>query len=242
MSGTTILIFCLAVINLILLTAFIREKFNKKKVKIDLQKKFIRESINLLESDKKMIAMELHDNIQAKLFSAILKYEKEYENQYKSEELTQLLVSITYDIKSLTKSLRPAKMEKEAFSDLLRKYIIEILPLSVNADIQICDVDFEPQFSINIFRIFQEALTNVLKHSNCENVKITLNFNDNFLSGAVIDDGVGFNLIEKLNSYGILNMKERIHILDGSIEIKSEIMNGTRINFKIPASSLVLKN
>jgi len=80
--------------------------------------------------------------------------------------------------------------------------------------------------------IFKEAMNNCLKYSKAKNIEMILNINNNILELSLIDDGVGFNLNQKSNGYGIKNMKERAEKLNALLEIITSEGKGTRITFK----------
>jgi signal transduction histidine kinase len=89
-----------------------------------------------------------------------------------------------------------------------------------------------------LFRIFQEALTNILKHARARSIKIMLNLDDSKVALTVADDGVGFDL-ERLGAgaprvgLGLLNMREMAEFAGGTLFIESHPGRGTRIDVRI---------
>lgn len=91
-----------------------------------------------------------------------------------------------------------------------------------------------------VLRIFQEALTNVRKHSNATNVKVTLAFEGSDLRLTVRDDGVGFDLSNARQSnrgqreFGLTSMRERADLLGGQLRMRSEVGKGTVVEATLP--------
>lgn len=88
-----------------------------------------------------------------------------------------------------------------------------------------------------IFRLVQECLNNVEKHAKAKSVQVKLEFVQDSLSLVVKDDGVGFDLDERMGtggSFGLLGMKERTQLLEGQIEVQSAPGEGTKVLFQIP--------
>lgn len=81
----------------------------------------------------------------------------------------------------------------------------------------------------------QECVTNAMKHGKCKDIWVKLEWLKDAVNIVVKDDGIGFDpQVVKDHSFGILGMKERIEILNGTITITSEINRGTTVLFKIP--------
>jgi signal transduction histidine kinase len=89
-----------------------------------------------------------------------------------------------------------------------------------------------------LFRIFQESLTNIARHSQAQQVKATLNMNSSVLSLTITDDGKGFNPNDKSKTLGLLGMKERAIMIGGELNIYSGNGRGTTITVTIPATQL----
>ena len=90
--------------------------------------------------------------------------------------------------------------------------------------------------SLALYRILQEALTNVARHANAKNVNINLFQADDSIIMEVIDDGIGFEK-EKINSYkslGFIGMRERAKKYNGSINILSTLNKGTKLRISVP--------
>ena len=90
--------------------------------------------------------------------------------------------------------------------------------------------------SESIFRIYQEALTNISRYSQAKKVIVSINIIDNHIFLSIEDNGIGFNpnTINHKKSFGITGIKERVHALKGNFELVSEPKKGTKILIKLP--------
>ena len=88
--------------------------------------------------------------------------------------------------------------------------------------------------AINVFRIVQEALTNIVKNAKATNVKVALRVVKNRLKITIEDNGRGFVLKDKSKGLGLITMRERTSLLGGKIEIQSQLKKGTTIIVDIP--------
>ena len=97
-----------------------------------------------------------------------------------------------------------------------------------------------PQTEIALFRVFQEALTNIIKHARAHKARVSLNFRQKSLKIKIEDDGIGFNAKEvmtpgrKTRGLGLLGMKERVELIRGTLDIKSLPGEGTAITVEVP--------
>jgi two-component system sensor histidine kinase UhpB len=98
--------------------------------------------------------------------------------------------------------------------------------------------DFHPDRNLatNIFRVYQEALTNIARHANAAAVKTWLEVKDGFLRLIIKDDGEGFDMesVKKKNSLGLVGMKERARMFKGELVIEPNTPRGTIVILKAP--------
>src|SRR5699024_210954 len=107
------------------------------------------------------------------------------------------------------------------------------------------EIDIESIIEVAIFRIIQEALNNIKKHSRAKKTIIALSIKDGKLIGTITDDGIGFDIqkikrpkkgLNYTNGFGIYNMRQRAELLEGRLDIKSCKGEGTVIRLEIPLS------
>ncbi len=81
--------------------------------------------------------------------------------------------------------------------------------------------------------VLKEAMTNIMKHSNCKNVSLSIAVNSNTLSICVSDDGKGFKVEDKMNGYGLRNIETRSQQIHATVNIESTPDRGTSIKLSI---------
>lgn len=97
----------------------------------------------------------------------------------------------------------------------------------------------KPVVALSLLRIMQEACTNALKYADAKEICVVLEYTENDISLVIEDDGIGFNTKKKVakiknSGFGLSIMKERVHLLSGEIQIKSEEGKGTTISIRVP--------
>jgi len=97
--------------------------------------------------------------------------------------------------------------------------------------------DIPADISLGLFRVAQEALTNIMRHAKASNVHLQLGIENGCYLLSVGDDGVGFDLNRKLGSHGLAGMKHRIKALRGRIDVQSAPGRGTQIQVRVPRQS-----
>ncbi len=131
------------------------------------------------------------------------------------------------------------RQKKEVAIFLLKDKLLNCTGLSISVQ---GDEDMPrlPEFTeISLFRIIQEALTNVAKHAQAENVSIRLEQSDARVRLEITDDGIGFNpdqfsYAKDREAWGLLNMRERVAAINGTLKIESQNRKGTYIVVEIP--------
>lgn len=205
--------------------------------------------LNVQETERSRIAKELHDELgQAMMLlkfqlSAIRKHlgDKSLENEFK-----QILINfdnVIESIRRLSRDLRPTVLENLGLSAAV-KYLLEEFSknLHLEASIDIEDVDdlLPPQVQLNIYRIFQEALTNIGRHARARHISSCLKSHDGRICVEIQDDGKGFNVKDVFNNspktrnFGLATINERIKLIGGSLDLQSQAESGTKIAFSVP--------
>ncbi len=209
---------------------------------------------NIKEEENTKIAREIHDELGQALTAikiSLTSLSKNYSNDKDIVEHLFLVNStIEETIKSMrkiSKRLRPRLLDELGLLPAIEWQVREFQTrtgirciLSSSHD----DIKLEPTISTNLFRIFQEALTNISRHSKATNVKIGIIQEPvGILTMDIKDNGVGLpkELSEKSGGLGILGMKERAQILGGGLEIISIDNSGTEVIVNIPINKVSVK-
>ena len=234
-----------------------KEVRERKHIETDLRKSkdqlqlLSKRLINAQENERRRIANELHDELGQSLVG--LKFQlsgfgkklnqDQKELQFELKQASESIDAMTENVRRLSRDLRPSVLEHlgliEAlqwlFRDFAKKYEITVLK-----DVIIQNYPFTKEQELIVFRIFQEALTNIGKHSKATRVNITLAEKDKAAFFSIKDNGKGFNpkiakeRSPKKSGLGLTAMAERAQMAGGDLQIKSEPGKGTTLTFSIP--------
>jgi signal transduction histidine kinase len=197
--------------------------------------------------ERNRLARELHDSVTQKLFSMTLTAEAARMIHEKDPvKVVSLLARIQElardsltEMRSLLKKLRPKTLTHDGLLTALKQHIKE----RQNEDGLNVDLNVEGDESLSsgieeaLFRIIQEALNNVVKHSGTASAKITLRFGKEAVWLCIEDEGRGFRVSEAVKGpshLGLSSMNERVKLLGGTLTVESEPGRGTRIHVEIP--------
>lgn len=202
---------------------------------------------SIKEEQNVRIAREIHDELGQSLTAINLEImwisKKHAGNQdivERMHNLSGIVENTIATVRKISSDLRPRLLDQlgilPAIESLLKDFrkrsgietILNMPDLPVNLD---------STGSITVFRIFQEALTNITRHSNCTRVEVNVKIEPDQLILSIKDNGTGFNLENKLKqtgSLGLISMQERADMIHGSIEIKTVENAGTEIILRVP--------
>lgn len=221
----------------------------KIRIEIAAQQSFTKQLISSQEEERKRIAGEIHDGIGQEILlikNRVLLCLKEKENnEFLTEQLNEIndsAINMLKLLREISLDLRPAHIERVGLTETIIGVIQRISDLTkirINHSIENIDKLLPSDSEINFFRIVQEGFNNIVKHSGAKNAKIEISVIDNNISMNIIDDGKGFKLkseIETPGGFGLNNMRNRVRILNGTINIISEAAKGTKLEITIPVA------
>ena len=188
--------------------------------------------VNSLENERRRLSRELHDGVGPYLTSLKHYIENKVENELKKTEMKKIVDDTISEIRLMSNALMPASIDDFGIGVTLTNFI-ESLKKSTNVTIEYEDLTLQENSNItnhqaiNLFRISQELINNSLKHSNAKNIRITLSEFDEFISLFYFDDGIGFDINTVKLGLGIINIKERVEICNGTITINATPGNTT---------------
>lgn len=206
------------------------------------------------ELERERISRELHDELGQSLLVLKLQaghlergLEQEQAGLRKEcQQMVQGLNQLVEEIRRLARDLSPTMVKDLGLSSALRRLIEEFTRhYHIAADIdQMPGIDklFPRQEQINIYRIFQECLTNIGKYAQASRLSIGMKREDGQVTFVVADNGKGFTVEEVLGrnhtrrGMGLMAMKERARMMGGTLEIWSQAGEGTRVALLIPIS------
>jgi signal transduction histidine kinase len=216
---------------------------------IHLSERVARETVDTIleaqESERSRIARELHDETGSALtaillgLAAIDEAATLAEARQASAALRKNASSALENVGRQAFALRPPALDALGLAPALGELSSVLegrggpkVELQINLP---PDTRLPAKLETAIFRITQEALTNVVKHADAETVRITFEFGERSVLLAVEDDGQGFSQTrEPDDGFGLIGMRERVASVNGSLEIESEPGAGTRIAAEIP--------
>lgn len=195
------------------------------------------------EEERKRISTDLHDSLGGMLSALKLQYDslhlthKELDQDEDYNNINSLIDTACDEVRNIARNLKPAALEKiglkAALTDLVNRY--KRFP---NADITLhfhkTDKKLEYNTKVHVYRIIQELINNAIKHSQCKELDIQISsLNDEFVI-MVEDDGVGFDKLNATYGHGIENIRSRVNILKGDLQIDTQKNKGTSVIIHIP--------
>jgi signal transduction histidine kinase len=198
------------------------------------------------EEEIKRISMELHEGVGQNLFSIFtgLQFvESEISQPHLKNylhEMTQLIEKTIQEIRLLSVELHPPALPTLGLLPAMKSYIkLYTSTFGVLVDLEsIGEVKpIQEQKSVAVFRVCQEALTNIAKHADTSNVKMRFVWNEEALNITIVDFGGGFVTDEagkNSGTLGIAAMKERMLLTGGHCVISSKIGEGTSVEISLP--------
>ncbi|MGD0621930.1 MAG: histidine kinase [Thermacetogeniaceae bacterium] len=204
-------------------------------------------AVRMLDNERRRIAREIHDGPAQALANLLLRTVF-CEQQLAGEpsvvrdellNLKEIIRSSLLEIRKILFDLQSKNMNQGLVCGL-RQLIDEYqerygLPVIFNCSDQ--ERQLDSQVAGTLFRIVQEALNNIYKHSRSDHAQVDLELEEYQVTVHIFDEGKGFDLQEVASSdghYGLMNMRERVQLLDGSLQIMTAPGQGTRIIVTIP--------
>lgn len=223
---------------------------NLRRRKEHARKAFTQQLLLSQEAERKRIASELHDGLGQNLL--VIKNRLNMLEAQASHwpdgvaQLAQISSNTSQalaEVREISHGLRPSAIEQVGLTHAIQWMIDQVSQTTdtrFSAELDNVDRLLTPDMEINLFRIAQEAINNVLKHAGASQVIITLKREEDQIALSVFDDGKGFDPDEHRNgngsrpAFGLTGLKERADLLGGTIHIHSAPAKGTRLSLAVP--------
>jgi PAS domain S-box-containing protein len=198
------------------------------------------------EEERARIGRELHDDINQRLAMLSVELEQLQDNppdavKSRVRELRKQMNEISNDVQALSHDLHSSKLDYLGVVAGMKSWCKEF------AERQRMEIDFSSdvqsavphEIGLSLFRVLQEALHNVIKHSGVRRVEVRLRQDSSGFQMVVCDLGRGFDLDAALQrkGLGLTSMRERVRLVNGTISIESKPMRGTTIHVRVPVGS-----
>ena len=235
------------VLSIIIIFAFVayrtfiqkilKEKSLQYQLELDHQKEVALQFTLVQENERKRIAEALHDDVGNKLniLSLWINNETTWNNNKSKKIISQQIPELIEATRTISHSLYPVNLEKFGFMDTLEELITNVndsltIQLILKYDYQERIISFELQ----IYRIIQEFLSNVIKHAKASNMLIHIRDTETSLALILSDNGVGFDNSILKKGMGLKNIDSRIKSINAFSKWKSKKGNGSRLIIILP--------
>lgn len=194
--------------------------------------------------ERNRLARDLHDSAKQKAFAALaqlgtvtglLKHNSS-EVRPHLNEAENLVSEVIQELTFLIQEIYPMALQEKGLPATLREYVFEWEnrnDISVNLDIR-DSRQLQLETEQAIYRIIQETLANIARHSRAKRADISLVYHPDLVEVTIADNGCGFDLNQKVRGMGLRSMRERVGGLRGSLQIQSEPGQGTRVLIQMP--------
>jgi signal transduction histidine kinase len=213
------------------------------------ERTLLQAQLEIQEQTLAHIAREMHANLSSigtlvQIHLSLIKPEKVDETREKIKEVISLNGQLLNELKELAVSLNTEHIQQIGFYKALRNELERLKKmdgLRVQFLVMGDPIFLTPEKEIILFRLCQEIINNVLKHSNANTMKVQVNNTKNELRLEIEDDGIGFDpspeviLMRSKKSTGLLNIKTRAKMINAHVEIISEPHKGTKVKIIVPA-------
>lgn len=212
------------------------------------KQKFGLKIIEAQEEERLRISREIHDG-PAQMLANILLRSEIIERAYRRGKIEQSLNEIKSirkmvrsslrEVRRIIYNLRPMALDDLGLIPTIQRYISTMQSYHETAEIKFVSLGIKRRltknYEIALFRLMQEALQNAVRHSQATNIKVKLEIFETSVTLVIKDNGCGFDPEHiKEDSFGLIGMKERVEMIDGTMTIDTQLGQGTRIFIKIP--------
>jgi signal transduction histidine kinase len=222
--------------------------YHELQIKEGVRGELLKKVITAQEEERKRIARELHDETSQALSALLLSIETGFraapEHVKKPLDQVKAMANrILDDVHRLIFDLRPSILDDLGLAAAVRwsgESRLESMGVDLSFEVIGSERRLTPEIETTLFRIAQEAISNIVRHAEAEAVLIKIEFGDEVIRLLIEDDGKGFDAGEAVGSVqgtrgiGLLGLNERAALLDGTVRIHSEPGKGTRVHVEVP--------
>lgn len=203
--------------------------------------------IEAQEEERRRISREIHDGPAQMMANVLIRadiVDRTYRERSPEEALAEIksmrkmVRESLYEVRRIIYDLRPMALDDLGLVPTIRKYLQTLSDyhgLTIHFHEQSNQERLEEKYEVAVFRLTQEAVQNAIKHAEATEIDVKLVVSRTRVNVSVKDDGKGFALDEtKSQSFGLIGMRERVDMLDGTLELTSNPGKGTHVFINIP--------
>ena len=222
-------------------------RVNHLKLEKIRHEEFSKKLIESQEGERKRIAGELHDSLGQNLMIIYNEIQQFFQkNKSVPKDLENLAPDVKEtieEVREIARNLHPYQIDQLGLTKAVKSIIKKLsnsTKINFDSNIEFIDNLLPSEQWIHIYRIVQEALTNIIKHSGATEVIIELKKEGENIFMLIKDNGVGIkSIFEKTkNGFGLENLKERARLLDAKLEISSSNLQGVKVEITIPVKTI----
>ncbi len=207
-----------------------------------------RKLINAQERERARLARELHDDLSQSLALLSIRLGELHQKsgdptfvESQVNDLTSEIERLSADVHRISHELHPAKLTQLGLESAMRGFCREMAaaqPIEVNFNAENVPRMIPDDVSLSLYRITQESMHNVIKHSGADSVEVHIKLEDGGIRLTVTDNGCGFDpkAAKTKESLGLISISERIRAVKGTVQIDSSVGSGTRIEVHVPVT------
>jgi PAS domain S-box-containing protein len=208
------------------------------------ENKITKAIIKAQEDERYEIGSELHDNVcqilaAAKINLGMIRPSLEPSVMQYYNQSSDAILLATKEIRNLSHRLVPSFFEntklEEAFESLLQTFNVKgNYNISMHFDNSSKNILIDQEIQLNLYRILQEQLRNIINHSSCTDIEVNLFVCHNLLHMRIADNGIGFEVNDIKQGIGLTNMKRRAELFSGKLHINTSLGQGCEVMIIIP--------
>lgn len=213
----------------------------------EAKEEFSRRLIESQEHERKRLAGELHDGLGQSLLIvrnrallALRAREDADRVRDQLEHITAVVDDSLHSVRDLARNLTPHELDHLGLSAAIRAMadaVAETTPIELHTTIDDIDGLLPTDEEINLYRIVQEAVSNVVRHSNATSASLRVRHANGWIRAVVADNGRGFAIGGGAPGFGLSGMSQRARILGGALAVASRPGRGTRVDLRVPIPS-----
>lgn len=216
-----------------------KSKLEEEKTRLEHQQKLLETNILVQEQERTRIAADIHDILIGKLTIVKIKNEIAYDQ----EEIDSLIKESIAISRRISHDLSLPMLKYADLEQLISEVIAQwksVFDIEFRVDRR-SETFFSDNVKIQLTRILQELIMNIVKHAEAKSIKICMRHTSSWLFISVKDDGKGFDILKESKGLGLKNIEFRMEYIRGSYRYKSEIGKGTSYLFTIHKSEFGTK-